>query len=178
MKNAFASLIIGGAILISGLAVAWVSNLPGTVKEVPKSISLINGTAIEPNLSKALTLENVTTGNVLLVTMSINPSDIPFEAEIRGPSENLLSLFSPVENPFATTIVTQSSGDYSLIITNIGSRPASVNAGMIISEAVISGLVILELTLVLVITGIGFLIFGGIRFALQRKKAERKQTSN
>lgn len=178
MKNAYAFLIIGGGLLISGLTVAWVSNLPVTVKEVPKSISLIDGTAIEPNLSKALTLENVTAGNVLLVTMSINPSDIPFEAEIRGPSANFLSLFSPVENPFATTIATQSSGDYTLIITNIGAQTASVNAGMIISETVISGLVILELTLVLVIAGIGFLIFGGIRLVRQRIKAERKQATN
>ena len=174
MNNAYASLIIGGAIFISGLTVAWVSNLPVTVKEVPKSISLINGTVIAPNLSKALTLENVTAGNVILVTTSIRPSNIPFEVEIRGPSGNLLSFVSSVESPFATTISTESSGNYSLIITNIGTRPASVNAGMIISEAVISGLVILELTLVLVIAGLGFLIFGGIRLVRRRKKAERK----
>lgn len=103
-------------------------------------------------------------------SLPIKPSEIPFKAEISGPGGNLLSSYSPVESPFATSIATESRGDYTLTITNIGTQRATVNVGMIISEAVISGLIILELTLVLVIAGMGLLIFGGIGLVRQRKQ--------
>lgn len=178
MKKDYASLIIGGSILISGLTIAWISNLPVAVKQVPKSISLINGTTIEPHLSKAATIDKVGAGNTLLVTMSADPPNVPFEVEIKDPAGNVLSLATSVESPYATAVVAKNAGNYELTIYNNGTQPAIANAGIIISEAVISGLVILELTLALVIPGVGFLILGVIRLVRQHQRATKNKTSN
>ena len=184
MKPGLNFLIIGGALLAVGLAVAAVSTFSVT-KQVLEGSTVIHEPSLEPNLSFASQLVNLPRGQQLFLTVSGNPPDVPLQAKITGPDGSVLAFYNITKTPFTSTTTTEGSGNHTLEIKNVGTRSVAISGALLNSPIAQQGggismqddpsikkLVTFALGIlvgiVLIVAGIVLLIIGAIKYARGR----------
>jgi hypothetical protein len=116
-----------------------------------------------------------------MLSLLASPSDVPLEARITGPDGNILALYNVTNTPFTSTTMTESPGNYTLEIRNVGSQPVTVSGGLLnspiaqggggisvqdnpsVQSLVTFGIGIL-LGIALIIAGIVLLIIGAVKY--------------
>jgi hypothetical protein len=167
--------------------VAGISTFTVT-KQVLEGSAIIDKTSLEPNLSLAATMKDLPAGQQLLLSLSSDPSNLPLQAQITQPDGKVLAAFDIKETPFTSTATTSISGDYTLQVKNVGSRPVTVSGALInsplaqqgggvgvqdkasVGSFIAFGIWIL-VGIVLIIAGVVLLIIGTINYVRGRKTA-------
>lgn len=179
--------------LAAGLVMAGVSTFSIT-KQVLEGSTIIDETALEPNLSIAAEIIDLPTGQQLLLSIVANPPDVPLQAKITGPNGDVLALYNITSTPFTSTTTSELSGNHTLEIKNIGSIPVTVSGGLLHSpigqegggvsvqdnpslQSLITYGVGILVGIVLIIAGIVILIIGAIKYARGRKSSPPSNTS-
>jgi hypothetical protein len=113
------------------------------------------------------------------IIISAEPSDVILRAQIKDPKGKIISI-NEFRNEFFGTFKPESAGDYAIIISNKGAKPATVEAMLsqipIITENDENQLNLLKGVLVgiiLVIIGIFFLLGGGVTLIVDKRKSKR-----
>jgi hypothetical protein len=184
MKPGLNFLIIGGALLAVGLAVAAVSTFSVT-KQVLEGSTVIHEPSLEPNLSFASQLVNLPRGQQLFLTVSGSPPDVPLQAKITGSDGSVLAFYNITKTPFTSTTTTEVSGNHTLEIKNVGTRSVAISGALLNSPIAQQGggismqddpsirkLVTFALGLlvgiVIIVAGMVLLIIGAIKYARGR----------
>ena len=180
VRSGLAILIIGAALLVTGLIIAGLSVFTVT-KEVLKGSTLIDQTTIQPDLSYVAVMKDVPAGQQLLLSVSSVPTDVPLQATIIEADGDVLALYNITESPFTSTTVTKTTGDHTLEIKNVGTDAVTVNGAVLnspvaqqgggvsvqdnpsVQNLVNYGLAILA-GMALIIAGIVMLIIGAIKY--------------
>ncbi len=66
-------------------------------------------------------------GTNMTVSVEVQPSEVPMQLEIRQPGGHITISNTSFNDRISTTFTPEVNGDYSIIVTNIGSEQASVN---------------------------------------------------
>lgn len=180
VRSGLVILIIGAALLVSGLVITGISVFTVT-KEVLEGSTIIDKSTIQPNLSYVAVMKDVPAGQQLLLSLSSDPSDVRLQAKITESSGTVLVSYNITESPFTSTTVTKTTGDHTLEIKNVGTRAVTVNGGVLnsplaqqggglsvqdnpsVQNLVSYGLAILA-GIALIIAGIVLLIIGAIKY--------------
>lgn len=185
MKAGVLYLIIGGALLASGLVIAGLSTATVT-KQVMEGSAIIDKTTLEPGLSAVSVIKDLPAGHQLILSLSGDPADVPLSAKITGPSGTLLASYDVKEMPFTVTTTSKESGDTTLEIKNVGSRAVVISGGLIstpvgpeaggmsikdnssLKNLVTYGVGIL-VGMVIIVAGIVLLIIGVVKYVKGRR---------
>lgn len=194
VKPGLVPLIIGGALLAAGLVVAGISTFSVT-KQVLEGSTVIGSSLLEPNLSLAATVKELPADQELLLSLSGDPADVPLQVRIIQPDGADLVSYNVEKTPFTTATATETSGDHTLEIKNIGSRPVTVTGALLnspispegggvniaddpsIQNLVAYGIGIL-VGLALIVAGIVLLIIGAIRYVKSGRKTAAQGASS
>ena len=180
VRSGLVILIIGAALLVTGLIIAGLSVFTVT-KEVLKGSTIIDPTTIQPELSYVAVMKDLPAGQQLLLTLSSDPADGSLQVTILEADGNVLAFYNITESPFTSTTVTKTTGDHTVEIKNIGTSTVTVNGAVLnspvsqqgggvsvqgnpsVQNLVNYGLAILA-GVALVIAGIVMLIIGAIKY--------------
>lgn len=180
VRSGLVILLIGAALLVSGLVIAGLSIFTVT-KEVLKGSTIIDQTTIQPNLSYVAVMKEVPAGQQLVLSLSSDPTDGSLQATIFEQDGKVLALYNITESPFTSTTVTKTSGDHTLEIKNVGDRTTTVSGAVLnsplaqqgggvsvqdnpsVQNLVNYGVAILA-GIALIIAGIVMLIIGAIKY--------------
>ena len=177
-------LIIGTALLVSGLALAGFSAF-SVAKQFLTGAALLNGTSLQPGMAVGAVMKNVPPGQHLAFSISENPSNIPLKIRILDPNGTALATYDNITGTAfeSRSIETAVAGDHTLEVTNLGSKDVVVTGAMInspigklnstsgtlpVQNIVTFGIGILA-GIALIIAGIVMLIIGAIKYAKGRR---------
>ena len=130
MQRGYLILIVGGALLASGIAISviWARSLGGNIIH---QNTILNGVSIYPSgTASAITQVNYVSRPLSLV-ISIEPNHNIYQANptlretVRNPNGELISA-NQLTKQFLTTIKPDIMGKYTLAIDNLGGRLVSV----------------------------------------------------
>ncbi|MGI0028401.1 MAG: hypothetical protein ACREAQ_01640 [Nitrososphaera sp.] len=188
MKSSLVILVIGGALLAAGLVIAGLSTY-AVAKELLEDAVIIDKAPIEPGLSYGAVLKDLPAGRQLALSLSGEPSDVPLGALLTDPDGNTVVMYNITKTPFTSTVATETAGDHTFDIKNVGTRAVVVSGGVFNSPVPeqdggvnvqdpavqsfftygIGGIIV---GIVLVIAGIVLLIIGAIKHLRTRKSTE------
>jgi hypothetical protein len=103
-------------------------------RQVLEGSTIIDETPLEPNMSLVAVLVDVPKGRQFVLSLVGNPSDVPLEARITGPDGSIMTLYNITSTPFTATATTESSGNHTLEVKNVGSRAVTVSGGVLNSR--------------------------------------------
>ena len=186
-------LIIGGVLLATGLIVAGLSTFSVT-KQILEGSTIIDSTPLEPNLSFAAVMEDLPAGQQLLITVTGNPADVPLQAQILQPNGTVLARYDVKETPFSSTATTETTGDHTIEVKNVGSKPVTVSGAVLnspvaqqgggmgvqdnasLQDLIKFGIGIL-VGIILIIAGVVVLIIGAVKYVRGKKSAHQPSTT-
>jgi hypothetical protein len=181
VKPGLLPLIIGGALLAAGLVIAGVSTFSVT-KQVLEGSAIVDSTTLEPDAALTATVVDLPAGQELLLSLSGDPADVPLQVTIRQPDGTNLAAYDIDRTPFTTATASRISGDHTLEVKNVGSRPVTVSGALlhspisqegdgvnIVGDPSIQSLIAYGIGIVIglafIIAGIVLLIIGAIKYA-------------
>jgi hypothetical protein len=156
--------------------------------------TIIDSTSLEPNLSFVVVLKDLPADQQLLLSISGSPNDVPLQAEITQLDGSVLATYNITETPFSSTTATEVSGDHTLQIKNVGSRPVIISGALLnspiaqqgggvvvqddpsLQNLITYGIGIL-IGIVLIISGIVLLIIGVVKY-FRRSRASTTSTTH
>lgn len=180
MKSSYVFLIIGGAVLASGLGVFAVSTVSVT-KQLLEGASLFEDVTLEPGLSFVSVSKDLPAGRQLLLSIASEPAGVPLSVTITDSVGDTLASYDVTESPFTATVSTKTAGDINLQIRNAGTQSVTVNGALLNSplnaegtqdgatqNIVAYGIAIL-VGMALIVAGIVLLIIGAVKLFKDRK---------
>ena len=193
VRNGLIVLIIGGVLLAAGLVIAGFSVVIVT-REVLEGSTIIDPISIEPNLSYVTVLKDLPAGQLLVLSLSTNPSEVPLQAKMTEPDGTILAMFNVTSSPFTSTISTRTSGDHTVEIKNLGTSTVTISGGLLNSplsqqgdgvavqdnsslQTLINYGIALLGGIALIISGIVLLIIGAIKYTRSGTKSQQPPTT-
>jgi hypothetical protein len=177
MKRSYIILIAGAVIFIAGIAIFLVY-ANSFVDPFLRENTIVSNSTILPNQSINISRDTVEVGRNFSVIVASEPSDVMLRAETNNPEGIIVSSNKFSERLFAT-FKPEISGKYTAKITNLGTKPVTINAAVgqlpIIGENDQAQLDLLNGILAGifgVIIGIIVLIAGGIILIIDRRKSK------
>jgi hypothetical protein len=188
VKSSIILLIIGGALLVIGLAVSAIS-VVGVTTQVLEGGALIEPATIEPGLSYVAVMKDLPAGRQVVLTLDSEPADVMLTATLTESDGDALGVYNITRTPFTSTAMSREQGDHALEITNIGSEAVTVSGALLNSpvagegggvsveddpglQSLIAYGVGILVGIVLIISGIVILIIGAIKHFRSRKAPE------
>lgn len=177
MKRSYVILIAGAVIFIAGIAIFQVYT-NSFVDPFLSTNTIVSNSTIQPGQSINISREAVEEGRNFSLVMSSEPSDVILRTETNDPKGIIVSS-NEFSEQLLTTFKPEISGKYISKITNLGTKPVTVNGVVgqlpVIDENDQARLNILNGILVgifAVVIGIIVLIAGGIIFIVDRRKSK------
>jgi hypothetical protein len=180
MKRGYIILLGGTGSFITGILIFLIfAELRAATDPLLKEETVELNRTIGPYESMETSGHGTTIQSNFSIIISAEPSDVILRAQIKDPKGKIISI-NEFRNEFFGTFKPESAGDYAIIISNKGAKPATVEAMLsqipIITENDENQLNLLKGVLVgiiLVIIGIFFLLGGGVTLIVDKRKSKR-----
>ncbi len=187
VKSSAVILVIGGALLAAGLVIAGLSTYALT-KEFLEDAVLIDEQTIEPGLSFAAVLKDLPAERQLALSLTGDPADVPLRVLLTDSEGRTLETYNITTTPFTSTVATETAGDHTFDVKNVGTRTVVVSGGVFNSpvpeqgggvnvedpsvQSFLAYGIGIIVGVVLVIAGIILLIIGAIKHLRRGKSTE------
>lgn len=177
VKPGYIFLVIGGALIASGLIVSAFS-VSTVVRQFPQESLDSKPVPLAPGQAFVHESVEVPAGRQYVVSITFEPADVPLAAQVRDSDGALVQSYDVTASPFFATAGAPREGSLSLEVRNAGDRPVEVAAGLLgmpfeERELVNFGVAILA-GAGLVIAGIAVAIVGAVKVVQERRVRRRR----